>query len=555
MSKIIGKVAATEKAPTTIDEFYFWTDKIRILHPFDVVKANHIHNSITFGIIEEISHITDAVSYLTSYISSDFGDVSLDANTDRIGMNFVKAKVLGNTENIYNPVLDGSRVSLANANEVQEALGLDNIKNPLPSGYLEMYEGEDKVILPVNFNSYFLIGPEGSHLNISGISGLAAKTSYAMFLIKAIQYKYLNEIDVKPNDTIAFVLFNVKGRDLLAIDEPNERLTDTDKNIYKMLDLDEQPFQNVKYFYPHSNGEHPNTYAHPNDVKYQIDQDRAFKYKYIYEYDKDSLELLFSNIDDTTGTMDSIINYIITDQGEFGNIRNWKDFMSEIDSHCQKQSGKATEITVTSWRKFKRVVRKALTNPLFSKRVVVESNEIRLREHIADKIQKNDVCVVDIAKLDENMQAFVFGDVIKAVYDMKLGQVGDRPEEEIPTKIIIFVDELNKYASKDAPKSSPILRQIIDITERGRSLGIILFAAEQFRSAIHDSVKGNCATDAYGRTNSIEISKPDYRYIASVYKGMMTRLKQGEYIIQNPIFRSLLNIKFPNPLYRQFQDG
>ncbi len=555
MSKIIGKVSATEKAPTTIDEFYFWTDKIRILHPFDVVKANHIHNSITFGIIEEISHITDAVSYLTSYISSDFGDVSLDANTDRIGMNFVKAKVLGNTENIYNPVLDGSKVSLANTNEVQEALGLDNIKNPLPSGYLEMYEGEDKVILPVNFNSHFLIGPEGSHINISGISGLAAKTSYAMFLIKAIQYKYLNEIDVKPNDTIAFVLFNVKGRDLLAIDEPNERLTDTDKNIYKMLDLDEQPFQNVKYFYPHSNSEHPNTYAHPNDVKYQIDQDRAFKYKYIYEYDKDSLELLFSNIDDTTGTMDSIINYIITDQGEFGDIRNWKDFMSEIDSHCQKQSGKATEITVTSWRKFKRVVRKALTNPLFSKRVVVESNEIRLREHITDKIQKNDVCVIDIAKLDEDMQAFVFGDVIKAVYDMKLGQVGDRLEEEIPTKIIIFVDELNKYASKDAPKSSPILRQIIDITERGRSLGIILFAAEQFRSAIHDSVKGNCATDAYGRTNSIEISKPDYRYISPVYKGMMTRLKQGEYIIQNPIFRSLLNIKFPNPLYKQFQDG
>ena len=229
--------------------------------------------------------------------------------------------------------------------------------------------------------------------------------------------------------------------------------------------------------------------------------------------------------------------------------------MSESESHCQKQSSKDTEITVTSWRKFKRVVRKALTNPLFSKRVVVESNEIRLREHIADKIQKNDVCVVDIAKLDEDMQAFVFGDVVKAVYDMKLGQVGDRPEEEIPTKIIIFVDELNKYASKDAPKSSPILRQIIDITERGRSLGIILFAAEQFRSAIHDSVKGNCATDAYGRTNSIEISKPDYRYISPVYKGMMTRLKQGEYIIQNPIFRSLLNIKFPNPLYKQFQDG
>jgi len=308
MNKIIGKVAATEKAPTTIDEFYFWTDKIRILHPFDVVKAEHINSSITYGIIEEISHITDAASYLTSYISSDFGDVSFKANTDRIGMNFVKAKVLGNTENIYTPVLDGSKVSLANGEEVQVALGLDEIKNPLPAGYLEMYEGDDKVTLPVNFNSHFLIGPEGSHLNISGISGLAAKTSYSMFLLKAIQYKYLNKIDIKPDDTVAFVIFNVKGRDLLAIDEKNNELCDNDKNIYKMLELDELPFKNVKYFYPHSNADHPNTYANKNDVKYQIDQNRAYKYKYIYEYDKDSLELLFSNIDDPTGTMDSIIN-------------------------------------------------------------------------------------------------------------------------------------------------------------------------------------------------------------------------------------------------------
>jgi len=26
--KLIGKVAATEKCPTTIDEFYFWTKKV-----------------------------------------------------------------------------------------------------------------------------------------------------------------------------------------------------------------------------------------------------------------------------------------------------------------------------------------------------------------------------------------------------------------------------------------------------------------------------------------------------------------------------------------------
>jgi hypothetical protein len=73
------------------------------------------------------------------------------------------------------------------------ALGLDDVKNPVACGYLEMYEGEDKVRLPVHLNSHFLLGPEGAHLNISGISGLAAKTSYCMFLIKAIQQRYLEE--------------------------------------------------------------------------------------------------------------------------------------------------------------------------------------------------------------------------------------------------------------------------------------------------------------------------------------------------------------------------
>jgi DNA helicase HerA-like ATPase len=525
------------------------------LHPFVEIKPKNKHDSYTYGVIEEISHITDAESYLTSYVSSDFGDVSHIANTQRIGMNYVKARVVGNTKNIYTPVLDGMPVNLANEGEIQEALGLDNVKNPLAAGYLEMYEGSDKVILPVYLNSHFLMGPEGAHLNISGISGLAAKTSYSMFLLKSIQYKYFNNIDIREGESIAFVIFNVKRRDLLAIDELNEELHQDDKDIYQMLKLEIEPFKNVTYFYPHFSDELPNTYAHKKEVQKQVDENRAYKYKYIYEYDKESLELLFANIDDPTGTMDSIINYIITEQGEFGKIRNWDEFKTEIDSYCQKQSGKGSEITVTSWRKFKRVVRKSLTNKIFANRVSSECKETRLREHIADRLQKNDVYVIDIAKLDEDMQSFVFGDVIKSIYDLKLGQMENRDDDEIPSKIIIFIDELNKYASTDVPKSSPILRQIIDITERGRSLGIILFSAEQFKSAIHDRVKGNCATHAYGRTNAIEISKNDYRFIPSVYKNMMTRLKQGEYIIQNPVLRSLLNIKFPNPIYRQFKNG
>lgn len=151
------------------------------------------------------------------------------------------------------------------------------------------------------------------------------------------------------------------------------------------------------------------------------------------------------------------------------------------------------------------------------------------------------------------MQGFVFGDAIRAIYDLQLGQYSADDEYTPPSKIIIFIDELNKYASTDTPKSSPILRQVLDVAERGRSLGIILFAAEQFKSNIHTRVTGNCSTFAFGRTNAIEIAKKDYSFIPSVYKSMMSRLKQGEYIVQNPVFSSLLNVKFPKPIYKQFK--
>jgi len=551
----IGKVLATEKVPTTVDEFYFWTDKELIIKPFDVVKVNHIKNSTTFGVVEEISHLTDSNSFLAGYISSDFGDVSADSYTQRIGMNYVKARVVGNSLGIYTPVLDGFPVSLADPDDVKEALGLKNISNPLPCGYIEMYETPNSITIPVHFNSHFLIGPEGAHLNMSGISGLAAKTSYAMFLLKAIQDQYIE--GQKKGESVAFVIMNVKGRDLLAIDEVNNELDNNDKKFYKMLEMGTIPFQNVKYFYPFA--EKPGfavSHGKTSDIKAQLDLDKGFIYKYRFNEDRDSLGMLFANVDDPQSTMDSIVTLIENGDENFSKIENWTDLLAELKSRCEKgnQSGNK-EITIASWRKFYRIFNKALNkSSLFQTTVNESKKEVQLSDAIK-KIKPNEAFVVDIAKLDEETQGFVFGDVMKAIQELKLGQLDGRNEEDIPSKIVIFIDELNKYASKDVPKNSPILRQLLDITERGRSLGIILFSAEQFKSDIHDRVKGNCATHAYGRTNAIEISKPDYQYVPSVYKSMLTRLKQGEYILQNPIFRSLLNIKFPKPLYKQFKNG
>lgn len=553
--KIIGKVAALENNPSTIDHFYFWTDKDTLLNPFDVVVVEHIRGSKTYGVVEEISHITDSESFLGEYFSNDFGSLDVVPNTERVGMNFVLARVVKNTQNIYIPVQNGQRVSLGDRKDIEEALGLDEVKNKTVCGYLQMYEGVDgaEVDLPVYVNSDFLIGPEGAHLNISGISGLATKTSYAMFLLNALQQKYMAD---KEKKSVAYIFLNVKGRDLLTIDQPGQPLSDFDKAMYKDMGLEEKPFQNVRYFYPYGGRDTIKSYVRPDVFDAQCKAKRAKKFKFSFNEDKENLDLLFSNVDDPTQTMESIINFIVSEQKPFNSVDTWDSMLEAVQEMGEKGGSAASkEISVMSWRKFKRIVKKSISiDRMFTDEVRPEKDEVRLESAIRG-IKPNEVFVVDVAKQDENMQAFVFGAVMQAVTRLKLGDFDEdmtaEERKQVPDRIVLFVDELNKYAASDAPKSSPILRLLLDIAERGRSLGIVLFSAEQFKSSIHKRVSGNCSTHAYGRTNSVEVSDKTYSFVPSTYKNMMTRLKQGHYIIQNPVFHSLLKVRFPMPLYKQ----
>ena len=567
MKEPIGRVIATEKVPTTMDKFTFWTNADFKLHAFDIVKVKHIDDSYSFGVIENISHITDAQSFLTSFISSDFGDVTVDEPTLRIGMNYVEASVSYNNKNLYTPVHNNAPVYLASENEITMALGLDKIQNPLVCGALKMYEGtSEEITLPVNLNSKFILGPEGAHLNISGISGLASKTSYAMFLLKAIQEQYLR-MPIDNEESVAFVIFNVKGKDLMAIHSPNDFSEDGEgerNRVYQEytdLELSTEPFKQVKY--SSNSSAKQGTYLPYEDIEEYIKEGQLLKYKYSYEDDKESLEMLFADIDDPQQTMEAIISKIIdkTDS-DFGNgqVNTWEDFREKVDELSQKSQTQgrgsqraSNEISVLSWRKFKRIVNKAIKNDdMFANRADISRHECRLADAIKH-ISNNDAYVIDIAKLPEDKQAFVFGDAVRTIYNLKLGEYDGEIGINPPSRIIVFIDELNKYASKDTPKSSPILREILDVTERGRSLGVVLFGAEQFRSNIHQRVTGNCSTHAYGRTNSIETSTKDYGSLPSTYKNMLTRLEQGDYLIQNPIFRSLLKIRFPKPIYKQFK--
>ena len=535
----------------------FWTDANLKLHAFDIVKVEHLEGSFTYGVVENISHLTDSQSFLTNYISNDFGDLEIEEPVTRIGMNCVEASVSYNTKGNYTPVHNNVRVYLAEQEEIIMALGLDEVDNPLVCGALKMYEGtEDEINIPVRLNSQFLLGREGAHLNISGISGLAAKTSYAMFLMKAIQ---------ESQQDTAFVIFNVKGQDLMFIHQLNnfEGEPKGEKQRlfaeYKSLGLTPAPFKNVSYFIPYSQDTNPkqSTYLSQDKIKSYMTDGLLKKFKYSYYDDKESIEMLFADVDDPLQTMEAIISKVIDNNDpDFSGINTWVDFLEKVNELSQKSTAgrgtvRSNEINILSWRKFKRIINKALKNDdMFANRVNDPKSECRLADEIKH-IRSDNVFVIDIAKLPEDKQAFVFGDTVRTIYNLKLGEYDNDPGVNPPSKIIIFVDELNKYASKDTPKSSPILRELLDVTERGRSLGVILFGAEQFRSNIHPRITGNCATHAYGRTNSIEISAKDYSNMPMTYRNMLTRLQQGDYIIQNPVFRSLLKIHFPKPIYKQ----
>lgn len=543
MSKKIGKVSATEKKPTTNDEFIFWLDDNVEIKPFDIIKAeNIIENkcSKTYALVKDIFHITDSSGHLSNYVSSDFGDMNAKPTTKRLGVTYAVAQVVNNNNDIYMPLKDGVTVEFADEEEIKEALGLDKIKNPIPAGFID---GTNNVSVPIHLNKDFLIGPEGAHLNISGISGLATKTSYAMFMLQAIQQNV---------DDTAFVVLNVKGDDLLRLHENNPNLSENQKEKWQQTGLECKPFENVSYYYPYRKNEETN-YANTSlskvDLKRQFDNGFAKNFVYTYDHDKSSIDLLFSNVDDPNFTMESILNFI-NEHSDFDSL-SWNEFKGKLGEYTKSGSKKKNEITVQSWRKFKRLINKSINNKIFQSSISAQKN--RHQCHLSDdirNIKKNEVKVIDIAKLDEHLQCLVFGDVLKAINELKFGET-DRKEEDIPQKIVIFVDELNKYASNHSPKNSPILNNLLDITERGRSEGIILFSAQQFKSAVHERVKGNCSTDVYGRTNAIEISKPDYRYIPKVFTNMMTRLKKGELIISHSIFGTPLKISFPYPSYYQ----
>lgn len=559
MMQRIGKVTATESNPSTCTTVRFWLERNVIIRPFDIVRIEHVsesnEKSYSFAIVKELSYITDSAGHLANYVSSDFGDIDADPVNERLGTTIAEADILGNSEDIEMPIRDGASVDWATSDEIKKALGVDNLKNPISAGYIRTTRGDT---ISIDFEAKYLVGPEAGHLNISGISGLASKTSYAMFLLSALQQRM--------KDDVSIILFNVKGPDLLAIDENNEELTDKQKKEWELCGLTPKPLENVTYYYPYAGAKrerygYTESQLSPEHIQKQIEANQAFNYFYDVntfiggedgesdDIGRDKLSLLFSDIDDPQSTMESCIQALSNFKAD-----TWEALRDELDQKTVAGRSGNKEIAVQSWRKFNRLVRTRTDNKLFTEKRISDDHRQRLLIDGIKELRPGKIMVIDIAPLPDYLQCLVFGDVIRTVFDAKLNLYTDVDSDDLGT-VVVFADELNKYApSSSGMRDRTLTRWLLEITERGRSLGVILFGAEQFRSDIHSRVLGNCATNIYGRTNPVEIAKAsDYKYLFSPSnKATVTRMTQGDMLLQHSVFRTaLIKARFPFPAYKQ----
>jgi hypothetical protein len=554
---IIGLVSATSNEPTSSDSFTFWLAPGVIVNPFDIVEAEQIAYdgmSRTFGIVTTLEHTTDAPTHLANYISNDFGQVGGEPNTVRQGTTIAKVAVLSNDKDIYMPLACDRSVRFADEEGIQVALGVDKIdkRYRVPAGLIRLSNGTQAVVY---LDLRYVLGPEGAHVNITGISGLATKTSYAMFLIQSI-LQTAEKVGMR--DKIGVIILNVKHGDLLSIDQPPKGGLEKEQlDMWERLGLTPKPFDRVRYLLPY--GKETLRTGRPNS--FRLPEKNWMIYAYSLQDTYNKLDLLLSQIPDPWDTLGALIGEInagLSDprtgqwgpSGRWGKVSDWSTLLNGeplVDTKTG-QSQKVGEVPAVTVGRFRRILRRIIETRQSGIFVSNRRKDVRsISEEIA-KIKGGEVIVVDIAKLTDDEQTLVFGDILRTIYSLYAEEGSE--SEDLPEKVIIFVDELNKYAPT-REKESPIIEQVLDIAERGRSLGVVLFGAEQFMSAVHERVAGNSSTLVIGRSGSAELSAVHYRFLDPAVKANITRLEKGELVLSHAIFRQPVKIVFPKPAYLQ----
>ena len=158
------------------------------------------------------------------------------------------------------------------------------------------------------------------------------------------------------------------------------------------------------------------------------------------------------------------------------------------------------------------------------------------------------VYVIDVASAEEDAQDLIFARIVS-----KLREHLERRDLGV-SHVVVFVDELNKYAPADGPDTY-VRKMLLDIAERGRYLGLVLFGAQQFRSQVHRRVVGNSGTSLFGRMDGDELATPGYAVLSPATRTKLATLAKGDLMVRHPHFTQPIFLKFPRPAVLRGRDG
>jgi hypothetical protein len=158
------------------------------------------------------------------------------------------------------------------------------------------------------------------------------------------------------------------------------------------------------------------------------------------------------------------------------------------------------------------------------------------------------VYVIDVANLEQDAQDLIFARVVS-----KLQEHLERRDLGVD-HVVVFVDELNKYAPNDGPETY-VRKMLLDLAERGRYLGLVLFGAQQFRSQVHRRVVGNAGTALFGRMDADELATPGYAVLSPAVRTKLATLEKGQLMVRHPHFTQPVFVRFPRPPVLSGREG
>lgn len=535
---VIGRTVSTKGEPNTSSKFQFWIaqqkEKRVTLEIGNIVAAySDNQTDICFGSVIEMRSYSDVDSFIADYLSHDFGKAEVNVPTDISEVVVVTCAVMRNLSNQTKPI-ERSRVYFPSTLGIQFAYGIVDITGEtiyagaaIPLG---IFENGDGTVAPISVDENFLVGPEGAHLNVSGISGLASKTSAIEFAIKSLLSN--------TRRNIAVVMFNVKSSDLLYIDQANPKLNPEHISFdgwslraYETLGIEPTPFEGSRFFAPTD----PDNPGGANTLR-RLQTER-------FEWD---LGMIYTDIPTLFNAFDwddriEAVWFTIQDEIEQGRILTYVQMINWTEGQINQANGARPPQQwirgshIATWNKMLGHLRRFPRSYSGLIATAGQGQNIPWGE-----LQNGSVFVIDLQSLGDRGQRLVFGRSMRALSDTLEAEDNDLDA------IVVFVDELNKFAPSGNIRT-PLKSRLIDITARGRSLGLVLFGAEQFASSVDNEIVENSSTYLFGRTETNELRNPNYSAFSDEVKAKLTMLPQGRLLAKSAKFSQPIFLRFPFP--------